>query len=306
MPLFFSRRALNRAKNKFSNNPSSLTRYVSVEGTRPKGGKWSASLMDRDDWLAAVQAEASSDDVLIYVHGYNTKQKDMLERHLMIEAGLRAQGYRGAVVSYDWPSNGRTSAYPSDLKDAETVSEYLVEDGILPLLEMAWRPKVHLIAHSMGAFMILDGFSGFGDTNGPGDEPWKVDQILLVSGDAHKRAYEKGTPASLVLRHHSNRLTNYFSTRDEILSLAFIYHGRERVGLSGMPDLVFPEHIDLYCTEQYLKYKPTTGDEALNSHRWWFENEGFFEDVALTLAGQDETTMPTRRTTSTGGWALLT
>ncbi len=310
MTLFFSRRALDTKNNRFSKNISKLTRYVSITGKTP-GGKWSAQLLDKDEWVAAVRAEATSDDVLIYIHGFNTKQKDMLDRHELIETGLRDHGFRGSVVAYDWPSEGRAGLgpYRRDLRKAEKVGRFLVADGILALLESSWRPRVHLIGHSMGAFMTLDGFSKFGDTNGPGSGPWKVDQILFASGDAHRRDFEKGTAGSLVLKHHSKRLTNYYSNDDAILTLAVTYHGKARVGQQGMPDLVFSEHLDLYSTEQYRRHKPPfndNGEEALFSHRWWFENDGFFQDAALTLRGDDANSMPTRRTTNTGGLALWT
>ncbi|TDT75402.1 alpha/beta hydrolase family protein DUF900 [Litoreibacter halocynthiae] len=306
MTLFFSRRALNTKTNTFTNNMSSLTRYVSVQGQRPDG-KWSSHLLDRDAFVAAARAEPQSDDVLIYVHGFNTKQRDMLARHKLIEDGLRGQGYSGAVISFDWPSRGKTSAYGRDLRMAGKVGKYLVEGGILPMLESTWKPRVHLMCHSMGAFITLDGFARFGDTNGPGTGAWKVDQILLASGDAHRRDFEKGTAGALVLRHHAKRLTNYYSNDDEVLTLAVAYHGKPRVGLSGMPDLVFGEHIDVYATERYRHIKPgfpNNTAEQLYSHRWWFEDTRFFEDASLTIAGGAADGLPTRTRTNLGTLAL--
>ncbi|WP_211264802.1 alpha/beta fold hydrolase [Litoreibacter arenae] len=306
MTLFFSRRALNTKTNTFTNNMSSLTRYVSVQGQRPDG-KWSSHLLDRDAFVAATQAEAQSDDVLIYVHGFNTRQRDMLARHKLIEDGLRAEGYRGAVISFDWPSRGKSTSYARDLRMAGKVGKYLVEGGVLPLLDSTWKPRVHLICHSMGAFITLDGFARFGDSSGPGSGAWKVDEILFAAGDAHRRDFEKGAAGALVLRHHSKRLTNYYSNDDEVLTLAFAYHGKPRVGLSGMPDLVFAEHVDLYATERYRHIKPTFPDDTeaqLFSHRWWFEDARFLKDAALTLAGGAAGALPTRTRTNLGTLAL--
>ena len=102
MALFFSRRTYNATKKAFTNNAAEKTRYVTMSDTTPRRG----SNLSQADWLDLVRAEGGNTEILIYVHGFNTSQNDMLDRMAKIKAGVKAQGFNGAVIAYDWPSNG--------------------------------------------------------------------------------------------------------------------------------------------------------------------------------------------------------
>lgn len=307
MTLFFSRRSYNSTTQKFTNNASAVTRYLTVTAQASDGGTWSGGTMTQANWLDQVSSQMQSNDVLIYVHGFNTSQPDMLRRAAKIEAGVRAHGYRGAVVSYDWPSDGSVVKYKSDRHDAKKTAPHLVSDGIAPLLNLPSRPKVHIIAHSMGTYLTLRALSDFGDSVGPGQGSWSLDQIMFVSADVDQAWMEKGAWGGLVLKERSHRFTNYYSQLDEVLNLAggFI-HGRPRAGRRGLPIPLHAKHIDVYCNEQYKRDVPSADRTVPYSHRWWFDNDGFYKDVAQTIAGVDENGMNTRRVTNTTDLALLT
>lgn len=307
MALFFSRRTYNAHLKKFTNNPASLTRYVAITGTGPGDQGWSGGILSQGDWLEQVRQAGGDRDVLIYVHGFNTAQSDMLTRMERIETGLRAHGFAGAVVAYDWPSDGSALSYGRDRADAKTVAPHLVSDGVIPLLGLSPRPRVHLLAHSMGALVVLRGFSDFGDGIGPGQGAWRMDEVLFAAGDVDSVWHEKGAWGSLVLSKRSRRFTNYHSGLDQVLALSdgLVNGGRDRVGHVGMPALLAAGHHDVYCNEQYRKDVPPGDRTMLYSHRWWFDNDGFLRDVALTLAGRAAGQMPTRRATNTTDQALL-
>jgi esterase/lipase superfamily enzyme len=168
MALFFSQRAYNAQTKKFTNNAATLTRFVVIDAQ-------TSGTVSQGDWLDLVAAQGGRDAVLVFVHGFNTRQTEMLERLGKIEAGLRTEGYRGTVVAFDWPSDGVLTAYDPDRRDAKKVAPHLVGDGILPLLGMPGQPKVHLLAHSMGAYLTLRGFSDFGDSAGGPGAAWGLD-----------------------------------------------------------------------------------------------------------------------------------
>ena len=306
MTLFFSRRSYNSSTDMFTKNVSSLTRYVSVAGEAPEGGSWRGGIIDQADWLDQVSAKMQSDDILIYVHGFNTPQSEMLRRTNKIEDGVRAHGFSGAVVAYDWPSDGSVAKYQSDRNDAKKTATSLVRDGIAPLLALPSRPKIHLIAHSMGAFLTLRALSDFGDSIGPGGTAWSLEQVMFAAADVDQAWMEKGAWGGLILKERSHRFTNYYNGRDEVLNLSgTIVHGRRRAGRRGLPQTLHARHVDVYCNEQYKRDVPEPDRSITYSHRWWFDNDGFYKDLALTIAGQDENAMPTRRTTNTTDLALL-
>ena len=230
--------------------------------------------------------DAASNDVLIYVHGFNTSQAGNLKRLSKIEKGLKTQGYEGAVVGFDWPSTGIPTDYDGDLGRAKKTARYLVSDVILPLLSRAERPRVHLLAHSMGGYAILKGLQDFGDSHGPGG--WTLDQIAFVSADVHQPSMERGAWGALVAKHRSKRLTNYYNGEDGVLKLSKVINGtRKRVGRSGLPTPSFDSHTDVSCTDQYNNDRSSLPKIDYLSHRWWFESPAFFKDFALTLAGKD-------------------
>ncbi|WP_299963253.1 alpha/beta fold hydrolase [uncultured Roseobacter sp.] len=305
MTLFLSRRAYDTRSNCFTANPSQNTYYVAPPDTGPVTRQ---HILSRADWLSRVKAEARSGEITLFVHGYNTEQSEMRSRAALIDRNLRSCGYRGALIAFDWPSAGRStlSAYRRDRRAVKKTAPSLVADGILPLLDLRPRPRINLIAHSMGAYATLRGLSAFNDASGPRGRAWRLDEILFVSGDADQDWLSKGAWGSLLLAHRCRRFTNYFSQLDEILNGAVVLNGgAKRVGRSGIKPLIHRSHVDVYSHEQYLKNTTVRQRTALYSHRWWFENAAFYRDASLTLAGADAHAMPTRQRMNTTDLALL-
>ncbi|MGP1357853.1 alpha/beta hydrolase [Roseicyclus sp.] len=292
MPLAVTRRTYNASADRFTNNRASVTRYLSVpEGVTPKG----THIVDRAAWLGLVGA-AGAGDILVWVHGFNMDQAEGLERRRKIEVGLAAAGWTGRVLSWDWPSNGDIASYFSDRTDAKHTGPYLVADMIGPLLNLHPRPRIHMLCHSMGAYLALRGFSGTGDSGAPGTVPWGIDEAIFVSADVDKAWMETGAWGALVMDLRSKRLTNYYSTLDAVLDVSEgIAKGEERAGRNGMPDTIPARFHDVYCGEQYLQKVPAATRTMMGSHRWYFDDPGFYADLAATLSGADPAAMPTRR-----------
>ena len=293
MTLFFSRRTFNETTKRFTNNAAALTRYVEIPETNITVNK--DHIIDKDAWTSKVLAQGQTPELVIYVHGFNTDQIEMLRRQRKIEAGLRANGYQGAVIAYDWPSDGSVHSYDSDREDAKTVASFLVTEGIALFLNETPRLKIHIIAHSMGCYLTLRGFSGSGDA--PGARPWGVDQFLAVSGDVDAAWMGSGVWGSLVTDLRTNRFTNYYAPTDRILKLSKFINGlKPRLGRAGLPELVPMDHQDVRCSEQYLDKVDRADQSARYSHNWYFDDPGFLEDAARTIAGEAADQMPTRET----------
>ena len=126
---FFPAATYNAQKKKFTLKPAARTRYVHITQQSPGGKIRKGSIVKQAKWLDLVRQEGGDSAVLIYVHGFNTSQKDMLDRLGKIEGNLRANGYQGAVVAFDWPSDGSVHTYDSDRSDAKAVAPHLVGDG---------------------------------------------------------------------------------------------------------------------------------------------------------------------------------
>ncbi len=301
---FFSRRSFNASQGRFTSNFASLTRYVGVSSSAEQAG--SGDIMDRDQWISEVLNSAGSDDIVIFVHGFNVSQSEMLIRQRKLSAGLAANGFNGAVVGLDWPSDGSVFRYLGDKADAKRTGPYLVIDGIGPLTNAKPGIRIHVIAHSMGTYLTLRGFSQVGDSGAPGSVPWGVEQAIFLAGDIDEAWLQSGAWGALVMERRAKRLTNYYSTFDEILALSEITKGgtAPRAGRRGMPPNTPATHVDLYCGEQYQLKIPDAQKSARMSHAWYFDEPGLHRDVAMTLAGQSAQSMPTRLAASNGDQAL--
>lgn len=291
---FFSRRAYRRAKEKFSNNRAAQTRHVKIDALSDTIGK--GSIIDRDQWVDAVIGQANGGDVLCFVHGFNTSQMDMLRRQTKIERNLKAQGFHGTVIAFDWPSNGIDLDYYPDRNDAKKTAPSIIVDGLGPIMNHPAKPKIHLLAHSMGALVVLRGFAATGDGAG-GRRRWSVDQVIFAGADLDQKDLGLGVSGSLVMKQRCARLTNYYSESDRVLDLAdgLVNGGRKRLGRHGLPDPTEREFDDVDCRAQYDAKVPSGDKTFRGSHTWYFDNTGFARDVADTLSGKPASAIPTRR-----------
>lgn len=268
------------------------------------------------EWTRALQAEAGAranekGNILVFVHGFNTEQFDMLERHRKIKAGLRAHGYRGTVVSFDWPSDGSVLGYASDRRDARRAAEFLFDRGIkrLSKLQVAdCEYNVHVLAHSMGSFLVREAFDYADDDHVTAQKSWTVSQIALVAADISSKSMHSDSPKTSSLLRHSTRLTNYFSPFDEVLSISEV----KRVGVSrrlgrvGLPQEHSEKAVDVYCGEYFKVHRDDFEAGKAATHRWYFDSPRFYEDLNYTLSGNlDRDVIPTRGPTTTGGLALI-
>ncbi len=98
------------------------SRYLEVAD----GAPWTPKDEEPDPqaWVKAIIAEASAvtDDILVFIHGYNNSQGEVKDRHDKLKGGLRNLGFKGVVVSFDWPSGDSALAYMNDRSKANQVA----------------------------------------------------------------------------------------------------------------------------------------------------------------------------------------
>ena len=101
----------NVRKGNFGSEPGP-TRFLKVPGNQlPKPSHH----LSRTAWVDEVMKEAACGvdpvtgnpcgDILIFVHGYNNDAQAVMWRQRRLKKDLKAKGFKGAVISFDWPSN---------------------------------------------------------------------------------------------------------------------------------------------------------------------------------------------------------
>jgi len=267
---------------------------------------WFKAVRSASVWTNANGEERG--DILFIIHGYNTSEAGVMERHRRLRDDLVAEGFRGAVVSFDWPSDDKALAYLPDRHRAKKTALQLVTDGITYLSARQTATctiNVHTLGHSTGAYVIREAFDDADDTGLP-NGGWSVSQVVFAAGDVSSGSMAADDSGAKSIYRHCVRLTNYFSKHDEALDLSNVKRLgiAPRAGRIGLPDDKPQSSVDIDCTAYYKQLTgegtPIMAEDSphgfmgLKSHSWYFGNRIFTRDLLATLIGTDRMVIPTR------------
>lgn len=249
-------------------------------------------------------------DILFLVHGFNVSHAAAKTLHMQCAAGLAEAGWDGQLVSYDWPSDGLVFAYLPDRANARAAASALVTGGIR-VLEQAQQADcqidVHVLAHSMGAFVVQQAFTwAYQDV--PPD--WKIGQLLMAAADVDWTVFSAGHFSAQMFVRHAGRLTAYCNGYDKALmvSNAKRLDLAPRMGRIGLPDDAPAMMCEVNCTAYFDQAYPDLADQLspVTTHGFYFAQPEFWRDVSLTLAGGiDRSTFPTREPTGVANRFIL-
>ncbi len=262
----------------------------------------------RTDWFRKVIALAETGrdaqgrplgDVLIYVHGFNTDLPLILKRHRLIRNGLEVLGYKGAVVSFDWPCADSALNYLEDRTDAKLTALRLVTDGIAPFCRVQQPDcaiSTHVLAHSMGVFVLREAFDDADDRPALVMTGWSLAQVMLIAADVSADSMGPSAVSSSLYRH-CTRLTNYSNPFDAVLSVS----GAKRVGVAprvgriGLPANAPPKGVNVDLGIYYDERREDFAGVVNADHSFHFHSPEMLKDIYLTLLGEiDRASIPTR------------
>jgi hypothetical protein len=116
-----------------------------------------------------------------------------------------------------------------DLRRAEASDEDLIA-VIENISRLSGAKRVHLVAHSMGSFILTEALKTIADRNGKkGDPPRFFDQVVMAAPDLDAKGFVKSSGKRL--RSFSRRFTVYASRQDKALRLSKSVNGFEPLGL---------------------------------------------------------------------------
>lgn len=277
---------------------------------------WYQAVRSASVWINASNERRG--DILFVVHGYNMSESEVMDRHRRLKDDLAAKGFKGAIVSFDWPSDNKALAYLPDRHNAKMTALQLVTDGITYLAGQQTPDctiNVHLLGHSTGAYVIREAFDDADDTRLP-NGGWSVSQIVFAAGDVSSDSMSADDGGAESVYRHCVRLTNYFSRHDEALDLSNVKRlgTAPRAGRIGLPGDAPPSAVNIDCTSYYEALTQddstiTASDQpndfkGMKSHSWYFGNKMFTEDLFCVLIGKDRTTIPTREIGPDGKMSL--
>ena len=135
-----------------------------------------------DAMISALNAELRTRrpgqrDALFFVHGYNTTTSEAI---LRVGQFVEDSGYTGVPVLFTWASAGQVSRYVYDLNSALIARPKLFEAAAI--LNRTNAEGYHVFAHSMGAFLTMEGLvdaQQMGRLNRSG----RLHSVILASPD---------------------------------------------------------------------------------------------------------------------------
>ena len=277
---------------------SAATIQISHENKSP--AKWLKKVLDEAETTINPLTNKPNGDILVYVHGFNTSQETVLRRHRLLKTGLAKQGFKGVVVSFDWPSADVALNYLEDRSDARATAEKLVSDGIVPFSNAqkeGCEINVHVLAHSMGAFVARQAMDHADDMRSVAATNWSVSQMMLISGDISASSMKDGHSKSSSLYRHSIRVTNYYNPFDNVLKLSNV----KRVGVSprlgrvGLPEDRPQKAVNVNCGSYFDAHRGDFTQSRSPAHNWYFFDDRFMADMHQTILGDiDRNLIPGR------------
>lgn len=300
-----------KVKNgEFTATPGPISYLRVPDGSQSYDASMATS--DRSKWVAEVQGLADGDenpnsispsgDVLVLVHGYNNDIQSVLTRMRQLRANLKAEGWHGEVIAFDWPSDNQVLNYLEDRSDAAQVASELVSSGLLLLMKTqkaGCKTNIHLLGHSTGAYVIMEAFSQ-SDKNGVlFKEDWRIGQVAFIAGDVSQASLGLESDWNAPMFRRIMRLTNYSNPYDSVLAVSNAKRlgVAPRAGRVGLPADVNAKAINVNCGAYFETVDPAQQPGTVGSwtHSWALNNRVFARDLAMTMEGAiDRSAVPTR------------
>lgn len=166
---------------------------------------------------------------VVYIHGFQTTFDEAAQRAASIGYQIKSP----TTVFFSWPSKGKVAGYEADKNSVEASSDQLAS-FIIRFSRESGAQKVHLIAHSMGNYALLQTMfrpvmqkaiqSGL-----------RFGQIILAAPDVDRDVFARD--AHLYARV-ADRVTLYASNKDVALIASKKLSDFPRAGLLQPPTVV--------------------------------------------------------------------
>lgn len=312
-----STRRIRTKTNEFDAEPGAIS-YLKVPAAAqvPTPDHRLTTQQARQQWVDEVRRLADADcnpnsvspagDVLVFIHGYNNDLDIVMRRQRQLAQDLRAEGWRGVVIGFDWPSDDSTLNYLEDRLDASKTAVELVR-GIKVLQQGQQQgciTNVHLLGHSTGAYVIMEALAQAEKDGELFRSSWRIGQVALIGADVAAESLRVDSQWAQPMFQRIMRLTNYSNPFDRVLAVSNAKRlgTAARVGRVGLPKDAHPKAVNVNCGDYFQMIDPNKAVRLGSfSHGWHIGDPVFTRDLAMTLEGAiSREALPTRTQTPLG------
>lgn len=244
--------------------------YTYVLGDEAKKKKYVLLLdvkpLGSDDFYAQLSDyvhSSPSNDLFVFVHGYNVTFEDAARRAAQLAYDL---DFDGTPMMYSWPSQASTAAYTVDeavVRPSGRKLAVMLDD----IVQRSGAERIHLVAHSMGNRAVVEALQTYVSIHGTEASRGTFDQIVLTAPDVDRDYF---VDVMTTIGSVARRTTLYASENDVALKSSQILHGAPRAGLAGESIVILPgvDTIDMSAV-----------DADMLGHSYFAANEGPIYDM---------------------------
>ena len=251
---------------------------------------------DREEFVVSARgslAQASRNEALIFIHGFNVDFADAARRAAQLAYDLR---FEGQAMLYSWSSKGRRSNkwYQADADKIIWTRPRLRAFLEMVLTELGVE-AVHVIAHSMGNRALAEVLKDLEPAALP-DDAARLRQIVFAAPDVNARTFQ-----DLATEFHgkAERCTLYASSEDLALKYSKQINKAVRAGDSG-GFLTLQEGLDTIDV--------TAIDTSFVGHSFFGDNTSVLSDLDLLIrhghAPQDRPRLDSRGSPDRPYWVF--
>ncbi len=255
-----------------------VTLYNDKENPREHFTIGELATLTRDEFRARAnyldaRARNYRDHAFIFVHGYWNTFEDGLYRTAQLSYDM---GFDGVPYSFSWPSKGALTGYLYD-RDSVDASQHQFVEFLDLVSKTTQAKKIHIIAHSMGARLVVDTLFPSVGPSRLAQFP-KIDQIVLAAADVDNSVMKARAAA---ISGSVKAVTLYASDKDEALLASKTLAGSApRAGevRDGRPFIMAGvETIDISSASTLVFIGKNHNKFATNAH--------ILKDIALLMKG---------------------
>ncbi len=246
---------------------------------------------DRSDhpWIAAINRELAksvSKQITIYVHGYNTQFIKNTELAAEI-SHFKARD--GAVISFDWPSEGRLSGYLIDKGNAIYSTRHF-RNMVKILADETDAQQINILAHSAGNPIVVNALRELrladrGLSPEELQQKYKISSVALAAPDMDLQTFVN----AVFDRFHdtTHRVAVYTSQKDKALQLSSFLFDATRLGKASTETTTWEDEV--LSSESTIQMIDVTSTNKLDrdplGHSYFHRNPIISRDIDSFMRG---------------------
>lgn len=246
-----------------------------------------------------------TDEILLYVHGYNTNFRDSILNLLDI---WHFAGRRGLPISYTWPAaNGGLTGYFADSESGE-FSIFHLKQALRLLISMPELKRINIIAHSRGTVLVSTALRELViEARAAGKDlksALKIHNLILAAPDMDYGVVQQRLVAEQLEEAH-HQITVYTNEDDVALSLSSFLASAQRFGKLNAEDISESEQKMLALVEG-VAFVSVADLNSFIGHSYYRKNPRTLSDIAALLRYEAAAGSPLRPLESAGPkfWVL--